>query len=634
MKKQFYLTLLLALFSAATVWAQFAPEEGKMYALKETTSGLYLDIQTLGINEPNAGYTTNNISLNTNPCVIYFAKGTTDASKWTMKNVNGTYAMQASSRNCNATIGATAYEWTIAADPNNGIIYTIARADGCTIYGATNSGAPLYCDCNGNNGTPLKFKLMEYTHSYELGDIKSSADLMAATTATHIVIKNCATNNSYYLAGTSNKENWESAILVWEPVTNGTPGTYYLRTTDATNGYIQSAATGTNVSLGTKTGAQVFYTTEPTGSGSGPTLCNAIGDLSGADTDNLVRFVQNGSEVWLNCQTSDGNPKYTGTANSAYGVWTVHNVYAVNVTETLTEAEKYIVGSYTLKTVTGTFLSSTSVADDTEFSFQNNATEFIMEPADGNGYYIKLKDSDPAKYVSVSSNGWGATASTTPYAWLISAHDTDGYATISRAANSTLSLGHTDRTTSGTPIYSNAASASCNKWYFTGTYNVPTEATTANSKYRFTSGLIKYAGACNKLRFTLTESAGKYNGGTYNRFSLDYFELRDANGNKVELDATAFTGNNEKSYANMLDAVNDKYCCSETWNAATTSHDWFEFTLDKDVDLGGAFSFSFVTENTTMNAKAFRVDISYEKRETGYTLNIENAPAEIGRAHV
>ena len=78
MKKTFLLSLLLTLLGTVSAWAEFNPEEGKMYALKEKTTGLYLDIQTLGINEANANATTNNISLNTNPCIIYFEKGTTD----------------------------------------------------------------------------------------------------------------------------------------------------------------------------------------------------------------------------------------------------------------------------------------------------------------------------------------------------------------------------------------------------------------------------------------------------------------------------------------------------------------------------------------------------------------------------
>ena len=439
MKKHFYLTLLLALFSAATVWAQFAPEEGKMYALKETTSGLYLDIQT-GVYDGN-NYYDDNLSLSANPCVIYFAAGTTDNTKWTMKNAYGEYVMQGS-QHWIVRLGETAYEWTIA-EPETGK-FTIARADGKFI-GADNTtaGVCLYCD----RGTGLKFEVMEY---------------------------------------------------------------------------------------------------------------------------------------------------------------------------------EYIVGSYTLKTVTGTFLSSTSVAGDTDFSFQDNATEFIIEPADGNGYYIKLKDSDPATYVSVSSNGWGATASTTPYAWLISAHDTDGFATISRAANLDYSLGHTDRTTSGTPIYSNAASTSCNKWYFTGTYNVSTEATIANSKYRFTSGLIAYAGACNKLRFTLTESAVFYQNGA-KRLSFDSFVLYKADGTQVELKADYFTANNITDFSGMLNGTDSTYS-NAAWSSSSATDDWFEILLPAEIDLGGAFSFSFVTENTTMNAKAFEIVTSYEKSD--YTFKID-APQEV-----
>ena len=89
MKKNFFLTLVLAVLCTATSWAQFAPVSGTKYALKEVTSGYYLDIQTLGVDEPNANGTTNNISLSAKPCIIYFEASN---GKYTMKNVNGTYA--------------------------------------------------------------------------------------------------------------------------------------------------------------------------------------------------------------------------------------------------------------------------------------------------------------------------------------------------------------------------------------------------------------------------------------------------------------------------------------------------------------------------------------------------------------
>ena len=155
MKKVSLLTLLLFLCAVATAWASFNPMPGKMYALKESKKGLYLDIQTLGINEPNANATTNNISLNEKPCVIYFEAGAA-AGKWKMKNVNGGYVQQASSRNWNVVIGDEPYEWTFTETDN---LVTIARADGKYInIDQPLAGQPLYCD----KSVGLKFQLMEF----------------------------------------------------------------------------------------------------------------------------------------------------------------------------------------------------------------------------------------------------------------------------------------------------------------------------------------------------------------------------------------------------------------------------------------------------------------------------------------
>ena len=151
----------------------------------------------------------------------------------------------------------------------------------------------------------------------------------------------------------------------------------------------------------------------------------------------------------------------------------------------------------------------------------------------------------------------------------------------------------------------------------------PTAATGSNGKYTFTSNKILHGGQCNKIRFTLTESGAFYQNGA-KRMSFDSFVLYDANGDAVALTANDFTGNNITDFSYMLDGVNGTYCnCA--W-ASGTEDDWFEITLPDGVDLGGAFSFSFVTENTTMNAKAFRIDFWYEQREeVKYTFAI-NAP--------
>ena len=445
MKKTFLLSLLLTLLGTVSVWAQFNPEAGKMYALKESTSGLFLDIQTLGINEANAGGTTNNISLNAKPCIIYFEKGTTDNAKWTLKNVNGTYAMQASSRNWNAVIGTTAYEWTIS-EPETGH-FTIARADGKFIsVDNAASGAPLFCD----KGTGLKFALIEYSSSL-------------------------------------------------------------------TQGY------------------------------------------------------------------------------------------------------------YALKSETGTYFSFTKHSTGTEASFQETPSYLYMIPS---ADIFMFEDKDNAgSYICSATSGWNVTKETASL-WTISEADENGYVTITRHSDATKNLGSDQNTNVGTGIFTNVGSG-CNKWLLEGLIDYATTATQSNGQYHFKSGNIRYENSCNTLRFTLTKSGAYYKNGA-KRMSFDSFELFDAQGNKVELKETYFTGNYNKSYAGLLDGVNagaeGAGCCCGAWNSAAEGDDYFEVALPNDVDLGGAFSFSFVTENTTMNAKAFRIDFWYEQRDEAKYKFAVNAP--------
>ncbi len=600
MKKNFFLTLMLGLLCIATGRAQFAPVAGNMYALQEVTSGLYLDIQTLGINEPNANATTNNISLNFKPCVIYFAAGTTD-NKWTMKNVNGTYAMQAGSRDWNAVVGTTAYEWLFAETGTDTDLYTIARSDGKFISMDTpTSGNPLYCD----RGTGLKFKLVEYSALRQAaftlksplsgvtkGAIQSAAQLNAITTATKIVIQNVSSNNSLYLAANSNQENIENAVLVWEPVNEGTPGTYYLRTTDAEKGYIQ-AATGSaqDVTLGAKATAQVFVATAPTtGSFTSESLVNA-------DNNNLVRFQQDGASTWLNCNSSSKTPQicHTGT-----GGFTVHNVYLV---------------------VDATYLNLKTVST-TAASMQATPTEFYIIPSADT--YLLQNKADEAQYVGYTAGEtWDVTTSVS--FWKILDDDNaDGYVQIERGNDNDTGkyLGSDEECVVNKGVYTNV-SESCNAWCFTGVYeNYATTATSNGSKYEFTSGFIYTAGPCNKIRFTLTESGAYYSNGA-KRLSFVSFVLYDAKGNVVPLTAGNITGNNGKVYDNMLDDTAGTYTAG-TWDNASATDDWFEIDLGK-VNLEGAFKFSFVTENTQMNAKAFEIKMSYEK-PADYIFGV-NAP--------
>lgn len=438
MKKTTLLTLLLAVLGVATGRAEFSPEVGKMYALKESTSGLYLDIQTLGVNEPNANATTNNISLNSKPCIIYFEAGAD--GKWKMRNANGTYAMQASSRNWNAVIGTTAYEWTIAEPETE--LYTIARADGkyISMDNAT-SGSPLYCD----NTTGLKFSLVEYSSSL----------------------------------------------------------------------------------------AQ---------------------------------------------------------------------------------------GYYALKSSTGTYFSFTEHSTGTKASFQSAPSYLYIIPSID---ICMFEDkANAGTYISSAQSGWNVTTGTASL-WTLSEPNEEGYVTITRHGDATKHLGSDQNTDVGTGIFTNVG-IDCNKWLLEGTFDCTTAGTVSNGKYTFTSDYIDYAGTCNKLRFTLTESGAYYQNGK-KRMSFDSFVLYNANGEAVALDNKNITGNNIADFSAMLDGTNGTYCAG-AWSASVTEDDWFEVTLPNGVDLGGAFKLSFVTENTTMNAKAFRIDFWYEQgEEVKYTFAV-NAP--------
>lgn len=156
----------------------------------------------------------------------------------------------------------------------------------------------------------------------------------------------------------------------------------------------------------------------------------------------------------------------------------------------------------------------------------------------------------------------------------------------------------------------------------TDVIDYPTPAEAKNGKMYFTSGKTYYSGTGNKLRFTLTESGAFYQNGA-KRMSFDSFVIYNADGEEVKLEVSQFNGNNNKSYGNMLDGVNDTYC-NGGWSTSGATDDYFEIVLTED--LGGAFSFAFITENETMNAKAFRIEILDEVVKE-YTLAID-APAD------
>ena len=163
----------------------------------------------------------------------------------------------------------------------------------------------------------------------------TATDLMNATEPVYIAIKNLSyTNNCWFVGNTgaapySEEEFTNDAVFVWEPVTEGTAGSYRLKKLNGD--YMQTSAPK---DFGTVDAAATFNVTNPTSAGTGSTNFNGDGDsnpyITGSDDANLVRFVK--GDNWINVQNGAGG---TPTYNDGKGGWTIHYVYE------LTEAEAY-----------------------------------------------------------------------------------------------------------------------------------------------------------------------------------------------------------------------------------------------------------------------------------------------------
>ena len=154
MRKSVLLTLLIALFSVSAVWAEFNPTQGVKYALQEKSSGLYLDIQTLG--RGNSWEGADNISLSDQVCGIYFEAG--QSGRWKMKNTNNQYVYLGDPDYWNPRIGKNGepgYEWIFSESSKD--LYTIAWESGYIHVDDPAANVPLW---SSGATTKLAFELI------------------------------------------------------------------------------------------------------------------------------------------------------------------------------------------------------------------------------------------------------------------------------------------------------------------------------------------------------------------------------------------------------------------------------------------------------------------------------------------
>ena len=158
MKKNLFLTLMLALLCTATAWAQFNPKADTAYALQLVDTELYMDVETL---ERSPNGVDNNISLSATPTQVFFEKAQWG---WSIKNSRGNYinvgsewwnpAIQDSYNEC---------DWIID-EPVVGVI-TIQYPWAKKYIGTDDpkDGGLLWCSIEEGEGKYIRFKLIEFS---------------------------------------------------------------------------------------------------------------------------------------------------------------------------------------------------------------------------------------------------------------------------------------------------------------------------------------------------------------------------------------------------------------------------------------------------------------------------------------
>ena len=463
----------------------FNLKPGKLYALQEETSDLYLDIQTMGIHEP--GYTTNSISLNATPCAIYLEAGGAPRT-WKLKSAAGKYAQQASSRNWNAVIGTTAYEWTFT-DPTEDL-HAIARADGKFMNVDTKeAGKPLYCD----KDSGMKFRIVEFPMNsvgvYALKSVTgtylnltSGGTSQISFRATPSCFKKIPSANGFAFqsvddatkfVGNTHSWNATTEFSVWQISEPDNEGWVTIsRTSDAN--YRLGSDTDTNVGTGIYTNVgnncnkwilEECYPLTITYMYEGAKIENLKVDTY--VTPGTVYTIENKPEhngkVIASCKI--GETEVTGVN----GFWTITVNATTAVEVTLVDDVPEETNLYALQSPSGTFFNFTPKVvhgETTQASFQS--TPSFVYKNENNGSFVFQSVEDATKYIGYDATAAAYWLTTTNESyWTISEADEKGFVAISRVDAESNGLGSDDNTNVDTGIFTNAGSAEgnvCNRW--------------------------------------------------------------------------------------------------------------------------------------------------------------------------
>lgn len=419
--------------------------------------------------------------------------------------------------------------------------------------------------------------------------------LQGATTTLRVALR-CVQKDNYntYYNGSGRAAFGSSVVMLLEPVTEGTAGTYYLRLANPTeaqgeNCYFGPSGPGSYVA---KANARPFTIVHPSTSGSGIESLDASNSWTGMTSDNLVRFV---------CSDNNNvvNQSQTGY-NTGRGIWTVFEVYKVEQQDVQT-------------------IETISAAIATEEEFVDGGMYIIHGAGATNAFFYEKDHTCEAQGIDANTNKRIGYTSTMPavgstdfrFIFTLEKVIVDGVAQYAFRTNSGGYIDGVDHraTSGGDPIHTTATKCTFTMTRDGSHWRVNSTATEGGSRKQWNTGSTDTGGL-------VLFAAGDANG------IIDFYEVNHNTAADKTISFSYYSGE-------TLLGVENKTFATGT-PVSVTVPDYVEITSTDPADLSTVADGGTVNVYTAMKADCpFKVSEAAEAADAVWmNWQIQRSPAK------
>lgn len=423
------------------------------------------------------------------------------------------------------------------------------------------------------------------------------AELQGATTTQRIALR-CVQADNYntYYNGSGRAAFGSSVVMLLEPVTESTAGTYYLRLANPTeaqgeNCYFGPSGPGSYVA---KANARPFTIVHPVTSGYESDLyrLDASSSWSGMNRDNLVRFVCPDNNTVVN-QIQTGY-------NTGRGIWTVFEVYKVEQQDVPT-------------------IETISAAIATEEEFVDGGMYIIHGAGATNAYFYEKDHTCAAQGITANTNKRIGFTSTMPavgstdfrFIFTLEKEIVDGVAQYAFRTNSGGYIDGVDHgaTSGGDPIHTTETKCTFTMTRDGSHWRVNSTATEGGSRKQWNTGSTDTYGL-------VLFAAGDANG------IIDFYEVNHNTAADKTVSFSYYSGS-------TLLGVEDQTFATGT-PVSVTVPDYVEITSTDPADLSTVADGGTVNVYTAMKADCpFKVSEAAEAADAVWmNWQIQRSPAK------